>query len=91
MSSTTLEVYLARLYTDATAREKFLADPEFEARNASLSDADVMALAGIDQAGLRMAATSYANKRAQHRRSRQTLYDALAGWWAKRRIISRKN
>ena len=91
MSSTTLEIYLARLYTDAPARENFLADPEIEARNAGLSDADAIALAGFDKAGLRMAATSYANKRAQHRRSRQTFFDALAGWWANRRIISQKN
>ena len=90
MSSTTLEVYIARLYTDATARENFLADPDTEARNAGLSDADAVALAGFDKAGLRMAATSYANKRAQHRRPRQTLYDALAGWWANRRSISQK-
>ena len=91
MSFTTLEAYLARLYTDATARENFLADPETEARNAGVSDADVVALAGFDKAGLRMAATSYANKRAQHRRPRQSLYDALAGWWTNRRIISQKN
>ena len=91
MSSTTLEVYIARLYTDATARENFLADPESAARNAGLSDADVVALAGFDQAGLHMAATSYANKRAQHRRPRQTLYDALARWWSNRRSISQKS
>ncbi len=90
MNSTTLEIYLARLYTDAPARENFLADPETEARNAGLSDADAIALAGFDHAGLRMAATSYANKRAQHRRLRQTLYDALAGWWSNRRSISKK-
>ena len=88
MSSTTIEIYLARLYTNAAAREKFLADPQNEARNAGLSNADAVALAAIDMAGLRMVATSYANKRAQHRRPRQSLYNALAGWWAKRRNIS---
>ncbi|MCY7387264.1 MAG: hypothetical protein LH481_04250 [Burkholderiales bacterium] len=91
MSSVSLEAYLARLYTDATARQNFLADPAGEAQRAGLSDADASALQTIDEAGLRMAATSFANKRAQHRRPRQSLYDALTGWWANRRSPASEN
>ena len=91
MSSVSLEAYLARLYTDAIARQNFLAEPAGEAHRAGLSDAEACALQAIDKAGLRMAATSFANKRAQHRRPRQSLYDALTGWWANRRSQINKN
>jgi hypothetical protein len=84
MSAMTLEAYLARLYTDAAARERFLADPVGEARQAGLDEADAIAMRDIDQAGLRMAATSYANKRAQHRRPKKKLTDALMGWLGRR-------
>ena len=90
MNATSLEAYLARLYTDAIARQDFLADPVGEAHRAGLSDADACALQTIDKAGLRMAATSFANKRAQHRRPRQSLYEALTGWWANRRSPNKK-
>jgi hypothetical protein len=79
-----LEAYLARLYTDATTREKFLADPGHEARAAGLSDTEVVALCNIDKAGLRMAAASYANKRAQHRRPRRKFLDAFLQLWVRR-------
>ena len=91
MSSVSLEAYLARLYTDAIARQNFLAEPAGEAHRAGLSNADASALQAIDKAGLRLAATSFANKRAQHRRPRQSLYDALTGWWANRRSASHRN
>ena len=91
MSAVSLETYLARLYTDALARQHFLADPAGEAHRAGLSIADACALQAIDKAGLRMAATSFANKRAQHRRPRQSLYAALTGWWANRRSPVSRN
>lgn len=84
MSSSAIEVYLARLYSDKDAREKFLADPEGTARNAGLSEADSLAMSKIDSVGLRMAGASYSNKRAQHRRPRRRLVDALLTLLGKR-------
>jgi hypothetical protein len=80
MSSAALEAYLARLYTDSELRERFLADPRLEAHLAGLSTTEVAALATIDTVGLRMAAQSFARKREQHRKPKQTL---LARWLAK--------
>ena len=84
MSSSAIESYLARLYADKAAREKFLADPVGEARNAGLNDADSLAMSRIDSVGLRMAGASYASKRAQHKRPRQKLVDAMMTWLGKR-------
>ena len=84
MSSIALEAYLARLYTDAAARENFFADPACATREAGLNEADSTALCNIDMAGLRMAAASYANKREQHRRPRRKLFDTFSRWWARR-------
>ncbi|MEO8101158.1 MAG: hypothetical protein ABI790_01440 [Betaproteobacteria bacterium] len=83
MSQISLEAYLARLYTDIDAREAFLADPEGAAQAAGLCDDDTAALRHIDQAGLRMAADSYAHKRTQHRRPKQGLAQLLRGWLGK--------
>jgi hypothetical protein len=84
MSSLTLEDYLARLYTDAAVREKFLMDPAAAARDAGLSASDTAALRNIDIAGLKMAAASYAHKREQHRRPRRTFYETWMNWLHKR-------
>lgn len=59
----TLEAFLARLYTDAELRARFLADPAGEARRAGLDDASAERLAQIDRAGLELAAASFAAKR----------------------------
>ena len=83
MSSVALEAYLARLYTDIDAREAFLAYPERAARAEGISDTDAAALRDIDRVGLRMAAESYAHKRAQHRRPKKGLYQMLRDWLAK--------
>ncbi|MBL8524466.1 MAG: hypothetical protein JNN20_12315 [Betaproteobacteria bacterium] len=77
MSRITLEVYLARLYTDAVARETFLSDAETAARAAGLSEEDIDSLRTIDRAGLRMAADSYASKRAHHRRPKPSFGERL--------------
>jgi hypothetical protein len=79
-SSPSIETFLARLYTDATVLERFLANPESEARSSGLADADVTALCCVDRAGLRMAAASYASKREQHNRPRRQLYRRLLDW-----------
>ena len=81
MSQVSLEAYLACLYTDAAARESFLADPTGAARRAGFSQEEADALGSIDRAGLRMAAASYAHKREQHRRPKKKLRDLLLSWW----------
>ena len=83
MNSNPLEIYLAQLYTDAATRAKFLADPEPSGREAGLNDSDVSALLSIDKTGLCMAAASYANKRGQHRRTRQKFLESFSRWWTK--------
>lgn len=77
MNHITLEAYLARLYTDAVARQTFLCDAEAAARAAGLSDEDIDSLKSIDRAGLCMAADSYASKRAHHRRPKPSFVDKL--------------
>jgi hypothetical protein len=58
------ESFLALLYTDAPARERFLADPAEESRRAGLPPAECAALARIDREGLVLAARSFEQKRA---------------------------
>ena len=70
MSSAALEAFLARLYTDAAARQRFTADPRGEAQRAGLTTAECQALATCDRPGLEMAATSFSAKRARRRRRR---------------------
>ena len=62
--SPAFEGYLARLYTDATERERFLADPRGTASAAGLPAADLDALERIDRDGLFLAAESFRKKRA---------------------------
>ena len=63
MSSPALETFLARLYSDAELRERFLAAPANVAAAFGLTPAEVAALEKIDHAGLQLAAKSYAKKR----------------------------
>ena len=67
MEGVALEAFLARLYTDAEARVTFLADPRGEALRAGLSPGEAESLCRIDQAGLELAAESFARKRAGRR------------------------
>lgn len=60
----TIEAFLATIYTDATARERFVADPQGEARRAGLSEDDVRRMANVDLVGLELAAASFAAKRS---------------------------
>ena len=68
MSSPAFEAFLARIYADAAARERFLADPRGAAELAGLAPEEVEALVRIDREGLRLAADSFAAKRATRRR-----------------------
>ena len=63
MSATGIEALLARLFTDATLRRRFLGDPRAVAKEAGLDHAEAEALARIDRVGLEMAAESYRFKR----------------------------
>jgi hypothetical protein len=57
------ETFLARLYTDAPLRARFLAAPRAEAARHGLTDEECTALERIDRTGLEMAARSFAHKR----------------------------
>jgi uncharacterized protein (UPF0276 family) len=76
-ASITLESYLARLFMDPGARERFLLAPQPEAARAGLSELQCAQLMKIDRTGLELAAHSYARKKeskmmhAQHARA----------WW----------
>lgn len=65
LSPMSLEAFLARLYTDADLRARFLADPAGEARRAGLDEASAERLTHIDRAGLELAAHSFAAKRSK--------------------------
>jgi hypothetical protein len=58
-----LEGLLARVYTDDRARARFVAAPVREAIDAGLSPSGAQALDHVDEAGLRLAAASFAHKR----------------------------
>lgn len=66
MSESRLESFLARIYVDATAREKFLADPRGVATSAGLAPHEIDDLANIDRDGLEMFAHSLEHKKAKH-------------------------
>jgi len=70
MSAAALEAFLARLYTDAALRARFLTAPGAVARDAGLDPAQVQAMEAIDRVGLALAAESYARKRDAHSRSK---------------------
>ena len=58
------ETFLARLYTDAQLRSRFLTDPRGEAERHQLTTDECAALERIDRAGLELSARSFAHKRA---------------------------
>jgi hypothetical protein len=60
-----LEAFLARIYVDAEARERFLEDPIGEASRFGLSRETCTELGSIDREGLELAAGSFARKRAK--------------------------
>ncbi|MES2355520.1 MAG: hypothetical protein V4568_14180 [Pseudomonadota bacterium] len=88
MKSSALEVFLARLYTDETTLQHFLENPHKHAMQTGLDEADIAALMHIDRVGLRMAATSYALKREQHKRPRYPIRQLLVNWL---KALSKRN
>ena len=69
--SAPLEAFLARIYVDAEARARFLADPRAEAVSSGLSPTDVDAVMNIDRLGLEMSAKSLQRKREPKRADRR--------------------
>jgi hypothetical protein len=68
VSTSLLEAFLARIYVDAQARERFLSDPAAEAFKAGLSQDEIEAVKQIDQVGLELFVVSLERKRQrQHR------------------------
>jgi uncharacterized protein (UPF0276 family) len=57
------ESYLARLYVDKEARERFLADPQAEAARAGFQPNEREAWTRLDRVGLELASQSFARKR----------------------------
>jgi hypothetical protein len=64
------EVFLARLYTDAALRTRFLANPREEAERNRLTAGECAALERIDRVGLELASRSFAHKRTLKNRRR---------------------
>ena len=75
MIESRLEGFLARIYVDRAAREKFLNDPRGEAMRAGLAAREIEALVNIDRDGLEFFAHSLEHKRA-HKHGHQTNRDA---------------
>ena len=71
MSARGVEAFLARLYSDAALRERFLQNEKIAMADLPLTEIEQAALLQIDRVGLQMAAVSYANKRAHHNRKRK--------------------
>ncbi len=63
MSAARLEAFLAKIYVDEKARERFLADPRGEAAMARLNEREIEALEKIDRVGLTLTARSLQKKR----------------------------
>ena len=70
------ETFLARLYTDARLRDRFLESPRDEAERQGLTPEECTALEGIDRTGLEMAARSFAHKRTLKVSGRRA-----RSWW----------
>lgn len=73
MSSSTFEAFLAKIYVDAKARERFLSDPLGEASRAGLSLEEAQAMQNIDRVGLELASRSFGVKRRRRFKSRPWL------------------
>jgi len=63
MSAPRLEAFLAKIYVDEGARERFLANPRGEAAKEGLSEREIEALEKIDRAGLILTVRSLQKKR----------------------------
>jgi hypothetical protein len=80
MSAHEMERTLARLYTDSSFRQTFLRDPSVALRALDLTAGEKADLAGMDRAGLVMAAASYQHKRERRASGRRDVRKRLARW-----------
>ena len=80
MSAHEMERALARLYTGSGFRHAFLCDPDAALSALDLTAAEKADLAGMDRAGLEMAATSYRQKRERRTGTRGRGRNRLANW-----------
>ena len=65
--SARFEAFLARIYVDAEARARFLADPPAAVAAAGLSPAEAGAALNLDRLGLEMTVRSLQHKRVSKR------------------------
>jgi hypothetical protein len=63
MSTARFEAFLAKIYVNAEARARFLADPRGEAMRDGLTEPEISALEKIDRIGLEFTAQSLERKR----------------------------
>jgi hypothetical protein len=70
MTSPAFEAFLARIYVDAEARERFLENPRAAALSTGLTESEASALERIDRTGLALAAESLEAKRGGRARRR---------------------
>jgi hypothetical protein len=86
--SSSLEHFLARIYTDAELRSRFSTDPAGVAAQAGLDADSCKALQNVDLPGLLLHAQSLAAKRMHEipRRARPRWEDHLRAWLTKRRL-----
>jgi hypothetical protein len=75
-----MERTLARLYTDPSFRHGFLRDPKVALSALDLTPDEKADLAGMDRAGLVMAAASYQHKRERRACARREVRKRLARW-----------
>lgn len=72
MSASRFESFLATIYVDESARQRFLADPRGEATRAGLAADEVEDLVNIDREGLEMFADSLKHKKARKAHGHKT-------------------
>lgn len=85
--SPNFEAFIARLYVDAAARRRFLADPLREAAAADLTEEEIAAAVRIDRVGLELAAATFAQKRRRRRRRHGPVMATALSYW--RRLVKR--
>lgn len=63
MTTREIEIYMARLYTDAGLRDEFVANPIAQLKISGLSEESIQVLKDMDMQGLLLAGKSYQHKR----------------------------
>jgi len=63
MTTREIEVYMARLYTDAKLRDEFVANPVAQLKISGLNEESIQVLKDMDMQGLLLAGKSYQHKR----------------------------